>query len=175
MDKNDIIWWPDDRKGLMVETAITARDRASWRFLASRAAKMVLPTLLVVAWFSWRTPDSGQDAFLRVRSGFEWGLLILPPVGLFVSLAAIVLLISEWWQDRKHAGASRRMKYRALESISRHWIATRIVKGIAAAGQTRRDLCRWRHCSCALRQASADGAECSPDDANCIMLPSVIS
>lgn len=102
MDKNDIIWWPDNQKGLIIN-AITARDRASWRFLASRAAKMVLPTLLVVAWLLLADPQLGPDAPSWVRSGFEWGLLILPPVGLFVSLAAVVLLISEWWQDRKRA------------------------------------------------------------------------
>ena len=48
MDKNDIIWWPDDQKGLIIN-AITARDRASWRFLGSRAARMVLPPLAMVA------------------------------------------------------------------------------------------------------------------------------
>ena len=102
MEKNDIIWWSDDQKGLIIN-AVTARDRASWRFLAGRAAKMVLPALLVVSWLLLADLQLGADAPSWVRSGFEWGLLILPPVGLIVSLAAIVLLASEWWQDRKRA------------------------------------------------------------------------
>ena len=102
MDKNDIIWWPDDQIGLIIN-AVTARDRASWRFPASRAAKMVLPVLVMVAGLLSIDPQLGPDAPAWVRSGFEWGLLIVPPVGLVTSLAAIVLLASEWRQARKRA------------------------------------------------------------------------
>ncbi|MBP9636695.1 MAG: hypothetical protein KBE28_16825 [Nitrospira sp.] len=103
MDKNDIIWWPDDQKGLIIN-AITARDRASWRFLGSRAARMVLPPLAMVAVVLSANPQLGSDAPVWIQRIFDWGLLVLPPFGLLISLTTAVLLTSEWRQDRKRAG-----------------------------------------------------------------------
>ena len=85
MDKNDIIWWPDDQKGLIIN-AITARDRASWRFLGSRAARMVLPPLAMVAVVLSANPQLGSDAPVWIQRIFDWGLLVLPPFGLLISL-----------------------------------------------------------------------------------------
>ncbi len=102
MEKNDIIWWSDDQKGLIIN-AVTARDRASWRFLASRAAKMILPMLVMVAGLLSLDGQLGSDAPDWIQSSFEWGLLIFPPICLISALAISVLLVAEWRQDRKRA------------------------------------------------------------------------
>lgn len=52
MDKSDIIWWPDEKKGLIIN-AVTARDRASLSFVWSRAARILFPLPLMVLASYW--------------------------------------------------------------------------------------------------------------------------
>lgn len=47
MNKADIIWWPDDKKGVIIN-AVAARDRATARFVVTRAIRLVFPMPIMV-------------------------------------------------------------------------------------------------------------------------------
>lgn len=47
MNKADLIWWPDDKKGVIIN-AVAARDRATPSFVFTRALRLVFPMPIMV-------------------------------------------------------------------------------------------------------------------------------
>lgn len=106
MNHADIVWWPDDKKGLIIN-AVSFRDRASPRFVAMRAAWLIWPMPVMVLASYWILPmlSFPYDAPAWVLTWISW-----TPTILLVGCSVLTLLISsmlfiEWRRDRREAVA----------------------------------------------------------------------
>jgi hypothetical protein len=104
MDKSDIIWWPDDKKGLIIN-AVTARDRASLRFVGSRAARILFPLPLMVLASFWisSTLEFPPDTPSWVLTWIEWGPSTLFLISAVMSVIVGIGLLIDWRKDQKEA------------------------------------------------------------------------
>ncbi len=109
MNKSDIIWWPDDQKGLIIN-AVNTRDRASLRFVATRAARLILPMpLMVLASYGISsTLTYPDDSPAWVLTWADWAPTILLWVCAVMTLFIGSMLLIEWRRDRREAAVYER-------------------------------------------------------------------
>ncbi len=104
MNKSDIIWWPDDQKGLIIN-AVNSRDRASPRFVATRAARLILPMpLMVLASYGISsTLTYLDDSPAWVLTWADWAPTIILWVCAVMALFIGSMLFIEWRQASREA------------------------------------------------------------------------
>lgn len=109
MNKADIIWWPDDKKGLIIN-AVAARDRALPGFVASRAIRLLFPLPIMVLASYWITqfvlfPD---DTPIWVLTWVELGPTILTWACAVMSTIIGTMLFIDWRRDCREAATLKR-------------------------------------------------------------------
>lgn len=131
MDKSEIIWWPDDKKGLIIN-AITARDRASLRFVSGRAARILFPLPLMVLVSFWISSilEFPPDTPSWVLTWVEWGPSTLFVFSSVMSVIVGIGLLIDWRKDQKEAA---RLKHDAraigvdVEKLDSDWVFEALV------------------------------------------------
>lgn len=109
MNQSDIIWWPDDKKGLIIN-AVSSRDRASPRFVATRAARLILPMPLMVlaSYVISTTLTYPDDAPAWVLTWADWAPTILLWVCAVMTLLIGSMLLIEWRRASREAAVYER-------------------------------------------------------------------
>ena len=109
MNQSDLIWWPDDKKGLIIN-AVAARDRSSPRFVATRAIRLLFPLPIMALASHWIStllsfPDDTPE---WVLTWVDLGPTILTWACAVMSLIVGIMLLFEWRRDFNQAAALNR-------------------------------------------------------------------
>ena len=109
MNKADLIWWPDDKKGVIIN-AVAARDRATPRFVITRALRLVfpMPIMVLASYLISTTLTFPDDAPGWVLTWVEWGPTTLAWACATMTLFVVAMLLIDWRRDQSAAVALER-------------------------------------------------------------------
>ena len=109
MNKADIIWWPDDKKGVIIN-AVAARDRATPRFVFTRAIRLVfpMPIMVLASYLISTTLTFPDDTPGWVLTWVEWGPTTLAWACAAMTVFVATMLLIDWRRDRSAAVALER-------------------------------------------------------------------
>ncbi len=109
MNKADLIWWPDDKKGVIIN-AVAARDRATLSFVFARALRLVfpMPIMVLASYLISTTLTFPDDTPGWVLTWIEWGPTTLAWACAAMTVFVISMLLIDWRRDRSAATALER-------------------------------------------------------------------
>ena len=109
MNQSDLIWWPDDKKGLIIN-AVAARDRAAPGFVASRAIRLLFPLPIMVLASYWisKSMSFPDDTPTWVLTWVDLGPTILTWACVVMTTIIGTMLLIDWRRDCRQAAALKR-------------------------------------------------------------------
>ncbi len=131
MNQVDLIWLPDDKKGLIIN-AVAARDRSSLGFVASRAIRLLFPLPILVLASHWISsslsfPDDSPE---WVLTWVDLGPTVLTWACAVMSSIIGVMLLIDWRRDVKEASALNRKAHEFGVDVSKldgNWVFEALV------------------------------------------------
>lgn len=109
MNPADLIWWPDDKKGVIIN-AVAARDRTKPSFVVNRALHLVfpMPIMVLASYVISTTLTFPEDAPGWVHTWVEWGPTTLAWACAMMTVFVLAMLLIDWRRDRSAAVALER-------------------------------------------------------------------
>ncbi len=109
MNKADLIWWPDDKKGVIIN-AVAARDRATPLFVFTRAIRLLfpMPIMVLASYVTSTTLTFPDDSPGWILTWIEWGPTTLAWACSAMTVFVISMLLIDWRRDRSAAVALER-------------------------------------------------------------------